>query len=199
MKKSIVDIFKACLFTFGGQFYLNLSRENLTDDDMPALCLFLNEHPTIVSINLSNNHIGERGTKILACKLNVTLHVTSLDISNNYLGPNGAKHIVSMILTNMPYLNQLRISYCRIGTEGAKSLGSLVNLNYLDGLVYHGRFFTKYGTEAYLEKVFTENKKTPSSLVSLCLIQARKLQQKNPSLINTLPPELKEKINSPIF
>src|SRR3990167_6764698 len=40
---------------------LNLSQQNLTDQDMPEITRFLLDHPNIRSLDLSLNHIGDQG------------------------------------------------------------------------------------------------------------------------------------------
>lgn len=92
---------------------LNLSFQRLTDNDIPALCHFLRQHPEITNLNLSVNNIGSIGAKMLSD--NHTL--LSLNISWNNLGQEGAE-----AFKDNDTLTNLDISWNKIGDAGAEFL-----------------------------------------------------------------------------
>ena len=65
---------------------LNLSRQNLTDKDIPELTKFLFENPDITTLNLSLNNIGDRGIADFA-ERNQT--IVQLNFSGNNISDDG--------------------------------------------------------------------------------------------------------------
>ncbi len=118
---------------------LNLYLQALTDDDIPSLIEFLNQHPEITSLILISNKIGDAGAKLLAA--NTT--IISLGLSANQVGDEGAMALAAT--TSIVYLN---LYHNKIGVKGAKALASNYIIISLD---LHANVIGEEGREALEE------------------------------------------------
>ncbi|HAU2018002.1 TPA: GALA protein, partial [Legionella pneumophila] len=98
---------------------LTLSFLNLTDNDIPLLCEFLQHHPAITSLDLSHNDITASGVKLFVNKTSIS----SLNISHNNIGPEGAKS-----LSEDSHITTLDVSFNSIGDDGIKALAANAKL-----------------------------------------------------------------------
>ncbi|WP_131783995.1 hypothetical protein [Legionella gresilensis] len=92
---------------------LNLSNQNVRDEDLIDVINFLISHPQIKTVNLSQNQIGAAGAKGFALH-NTT--ATLVDLSWNRIGDVGAKDfaLYNRITTAVD------LSFNQIGNDGAK-------------------------------------------------------------------------------
>ncbi len=131
---------------------LNLASKSLADGDIPALLLFLNQHPEIKELSLRLNSLTEKGAATLAA--NKTL--TTLDISGNNIGVAGATALAAnqtlttlnvrhnkigdagaVALAANKLLKTLNISLNKIGVAGATALAANQTLTTLDVSFYN--------------------------------------------------------------
>lgn len=101
---------------------LNLSYKNLSPEDAVTICIYLNRHPEIRSLDVSWNQIGDEGARVLAA--NTTL--TTLNVRANLIGDEGAK-----ALAKNTSLKSLNVLCNRIGDEGAIALATNTSLTSL--------------------------------------------------------------------
>lgn len=90
----------------GGE-YLDLSNQDLNDNDVGELINFLDRHPRITSLYLNNNRIGNKGAGLLANR-----NLRSLSLNNNLIGNEGAK------LLAKSNIQLLSLMSCRINNDG---------------------------------------------------------------------------------
>ncbi|KAJ3429125.1 ynein regulatory complex subunit [Anaeramoeba flamelloides] len=73
---------------------IDLSINEINDDDLEKLGEALEQNSSILHINLSFNKITDRGIKILSNSLKSNLYLKSLDLSGNKIGDNGVKELL---------------------------------------------------------------------------------------------------------
>ena len=66
--------------------YLNLSRQGLTDKNIPELTRFLLDHPGVTILNLSLNNIGNQGLADFAER---NLSIINANFSGNIISDSG--------------------------------------------------------------------------------------------------------------
>ncbi|KAJ3431402.1 ynein regulatory complex subunit [Anaeramoeba flamelloides] len=74
---------------------VDLSINEIDDDDLEKLGEALEHNSSILHINLSFNKITDRGIKILSNSLKSNLYLKSLDLSGNKIGDNGVKELLN--------------------------------------------------------------------------------------------------------
>jgi hypothetical protein len=92
---------------------LDLSRQNLTDDDMPELVRFLMDYPKITSVNLSLNNIGDQGIADFAER---NLTVTEVNFAGNIISDHGA----AIFAYKNRVIEQVNFSHNRISELGVE-------------------------------------------------------------------------------
>ncbi len=92
---------------------LDLSRQNLTDKDMPEVIKFLMQYPNIKSLNLSMNNIGDQGIADFAER---NLTVTQVNFAGNIIGDNGA----AIFAYKNRVIEQVNFSHNRISEKGVE-------------------------------------------------------------------------------
>lgn len=142
---------------------LDLSSQELSDDDIEKLVESLKNNTHIQYLVLSYNNIGDKRAKALASLTNIK----SLDLAVNQIGPEGAKFLargkfetlslsgnyignegIAAFRDNATLL-RLEADECGIGTEGIKQL--LTNNTKLVELKLKGNHLTDLGIAALPE------------------------------------------------
>lgn len=90
---------------------LNLSRQDLTDKDIPDLIQFLRQYPKITSLNLSLNNIGDQGVADFAERNMTVVHV---NFAGNIISDGG----VAIFAYKNQVVEQVNFSHNRITEEG---------------------------------------------------------------------------------
>jgi uncharacterized membrane protein len=90
---------------------LNLSRQDLTDKDIPDLIRFLRQYPTITSLNLSLNNIGDQGLADFAERNQTVVHV---NFAGNIISDGG----VALFAYKNMVVEQVNFSHNRITEDG---------------------------------------------------------------------------------
>jgi Leucine-rich repeat (LRR) protein len=126
---------------------LNLSCQNLTDEDIEVLCEALKNNTYLTELNIRGNKIGDAGAKALAKNTTITqlfiysnklsaagakalaknTTIARLDIRGNQIGAAGAE-----ALAQNTTIAQLDISDNEIGAAGAKALAKNTTIARLD-------------------------------------------------------------------
>jgi hypothetical protein len=80
---------------------INLSNENLDDDNIDDLSEFLKNQNHVMQLSLKRNNIQDRGAKKLAevIKLNLS-RLNNLELTRNKITEDGAKEIYSALIKN---------------------------------------------------------------------------------------------------
>lgn len=107
---------------YGDEKYLVMDYCMLSDEDIPSLRAYLDEHEDIAVLSLSHNNIGPKG----AAQLAQLLSIAYLNISKNPIGSEGAKAIA-----NNPILENINALNSDIGDEGAIALANNPHLKSL--------------------------------------------------------------------
>ncbi|KAJ3431203.1 leucine rich repeat family protein [Anaeramoeba flamelloides] len=74
---------------------VDLSINEIDDDDLEKLGEALEHNSSVLHINLSFNKITDRGIKILSNSLKSNLYLKSLDLSGNKIGDNGVNELLN--------------------------------------------------------------------------------------------------------
>lgn len=90
---------------------LDLSGQNLGDDDAAALAEALQFNTSLHTINLKNNKIGPVGAEVLGKALKENSTVTTLDVSNNLFGDKGGLRFIEAISGNTALID-LNLDLC---------------------------------------------------------------------------------------
>ena len=109
--------------------YLDLSNQNLSDDDIIQLCEAIVSNDKLTSLDVSENNIGDKGADYLSKMMNLT----SLSVSDNRIGDIGAAS-----LSMMSNLISLDVNFNHIRYPGATSLAGmkyLTHLSYTENLL----------------------------------------------------------------
>lgn len=97
---------------------LNLTRQELTDGDMPEIIQFLTQNPAIKNLNLSLNHIGDEGIVMLA-EYNQT--IAHLNLSGNNITDQG----IADFATKNQHIIEANFSHNLITEKGIESFAHL--------------------------------------------------------------------------
>jgi len=108
---------------------LDLSRCGLGVLAGDAVGTGLKNHPSLTQLNLARNQLGEHGAKKLCKGLQTNTVLTSLDISRNKIGGRGVSAITSLICNPNTNLRILNLFGNSIGIEGARFIGSALQVN----------------------------------------------------------------------
>lgn len=117
---------------------LNLFRKEITDNELPQICAFINKNPQVKSLNLNgdssltSNHLTEDGCKILAKNLLQNKNFVALHLNNNEVGNRGIEY-----LAQLKQLTLLDIAATGIDEHGVfhlRNLKKLVSLDVSDNL-----------------------------------------------------------------
>ncbi|KTD65491.1 leucine-rich repeat domain-containing protein [Legionella spiritensis] len=103
---------------------LDLARLDVTDDDIPLVCDYLQENPEIIGVDLSHNSIHAQGIAQLA----EIKTIEYLNLSRNF----GVRNDGAYELARMNNLKALRVEWCSIERTGVKALATLPSLQALD-------------------------------------------------------------------
>ena len=103
--------------------FLEISRQELTDDDILPLTHALAKNQLLTFLNLRSNNIGDEGARALANNQSIT----SLNLSHNNIGDEGAR-----ALANNQSITSLDLRENNIGAEGAKALANNQSITSLD-------------------------------------------------------------------
>jgi Leucine-rich repeat (LRR) protein len=76
--------------------HLNLSTNEMVDDDMVVLAMVLENISSLISLNLSGNKIGNIGAKVIANMLPGSM-VTYLNLSDNKIGDEGGSALLDVL------------------------------------------------------------------------------------------------------
>lgn len=110
---------------------LNLSRQNLSDEDIPELILFLWQHPEITVLDLSLNHIGNIG---LAFFVERNETVNQVNFAGNNINDEGLVHFArkNQVVTQVNFCYNL-VSEKGIHTYAEKNHACYSSRFYLVG------------------------------------------------------------------
>jgi hypothetical protein len=97
---------------------LNLTRQDLTDKDIPDLIQFLTLNPTIRKVDLSLNNIGNLGLGIFAEKNKTVMHI---DMTGNNITDEGLADFAS----KNQCVTEVNFSHNMISEEGIETFANL--------------------------------------------------------------------------
>lgn len=107
----------------GRELYQRFGKR-LTEEDMPALCNFLQSQPEVISVDLSYNPLGDQSMQILAENLFHQDNTLSyINLTQCDMNATGLKWISS---SNFLKLQKICLLGNKFGTEGAKYIGQLI-------------------------------------------------------------------------
>ena len=124
-----------CLKVFGLIKYLpkleklDLSENNLNDNDIKSFIQTFKLNKTIKSLNLSKNSITSNGAFYIAESLNKNETLESLNISNNDINDTGLNSLFNTLSSNNSNLLELNLSYNNLKKENFSSLSDYLSLN----------------------------------------------------------------------
>ena len=107
---------------------LNLFSNDIGPEGAKALAGVLKENKTLTTLNLGSNNIDSEGAKALAAALEVNKTLTTLNLSDNNIGPEEAKALAEALEVNKT-LTTLDLFHNNIGPEGAKELAEALKVN----------------------------------------------------------------------
>ena len=108
---------------------LDLSENNLNDENMKSFVQALKTNKSIKSLNLSKNSITSNGAFYLAELLNKNETLENLNISNNNINDTGLNSLFNTLSSNGPNLLELDLSYNNLKKENFSSLSDYLSLN----------------------------------------------------------------------
>lgn len=107
---------------------INLSGHNIRSDGAIALADVMQDNFSITSINLDNNNIQPYGTKTLADAIKNHPSLTSINLNNNDVRDHGAKACAEVIKAN-PHLTSIFLAKNNIEVEGAIALAEAIKIS----------------------------------------------------------------------
>ena len=112
-----------------GVTYLDISWNNIGDDGIAQLATALQANTTIKSLHISANFsIAVNGAESLGRALSVNSSLEELDISYTRIGDEGVAHIANALQTNTT-LKVMDVLDCGISCKGAESLAKALSVN----------------------------------------------------------------------
>ena len=108
---------------------LDLSENNLNDNDIKSFILSLNLNKSIKSLNLSKNSITSNGAFYIAEVLNKNETLQILNISNNDINNTGLNSLFNTLSSNSSNLLELNLSYNNLQKDDFSSLADYLSLN----------------------------------------------------------------------
>ena len=107
---------------------LDLSQQNLEDDDILKLAESLKHNNTVTTLNLSHNRIGSEGARALAKALQVNSTLTDLRLGHNEIGDAGGRALGEALLVNSTLTN-LELNHNPIDKRGMIGLAEGLKAN----------------------------------------------------------------------
>ena len=107
---------------------LDLSKEGLGSASASAILIgaLIDANASITSLDLCFNMLGSEGAKALASGISANASVTRILVSGNCLGDAGATILCEALReSKMTNVQELELSYNRIGPEGAKAVAAM--------------------------------------------------------------------------
>ena len=114
---STIVIFCDCLKTNNTLFEINLSNNNITDEDVEKLTEAIKVNTTVQILDISCNKIRDEGINALNNCLKINNMLRKLNISKNIISDYGAEHLAEAITINKA-LKELNISKNLISKNG---------------------------------------------------------------------------------
>ncbi|HBC71321.1 MAG TPA: hypothetical protein DCZ38_00870, partial [Coxiellaceae bacterium] len=105
----------------GVKFGYGADKINDFNKEIEELKKYLEENPTVTTLNLFSNDIGPEGAKALAGVLKENKTLTTLNLGSNNIDSEGAKALAGVLKVNTT-LTTLDLENNNIGPEGAKAL-----------------------------------------------------------------------------
>ena len=116
--------------------WLNLTHNQLTDEEAKCLAEAINDKCQLRKLNLAANNISDTGAQHLAKAINNSdCRLHTLDLSENKILVTGARHLAKAINNNNCRLLMLNLSYNNISHTGVKYLAKAINDNNCQLLV----------------------------------------------------------------
>ena len=116
--------------------YLNLTNDNLKDDDIKIITDYIKDNKTIKTLILNNNNISSGSGFYFADCLSRNKILEDLYLSNNNIRENGLNTLINILINNNTTLKKLDISYNNLTREDFYIIGQYIsnnlNLKYLD-------------------------------------------------------------------
>ena len=116
--------------------YLNLTNDNLKDDDIKIITDYIKDNKTIKTLILNNNNISSGSGFYFADCLSRNKILEDLYLSNNNIRENGLNTLINILINNNTTLKKLDISYNNLTREDFNIIGQYIsnnlNLKYLD-------------------------------------------------------------------
>lgn len=120
---------------------LDISKLQLSNDDVGYLVKGLNENSTLKSLSLAGNKLAWQGSTLLANYLRENATLEELDVSANELHDNGAFAFRETLIMNSTLL-YLNLSNCGIKDEGLLAIAEGLSANQsLEALHLWGNHF----------------------------------------------------------
>lgn len=118
--------------------FLDLSRRNLSDNDVICLAKILKMDTKINAIDLSDNYIGSDGVWNLVEALKVNRNIWNIKIEYNRIGIKGAEYLAELILSDVEYLRGHLRESRKLDIEQYNTIKRLDNIfKYLDSISIH--------------------------------------------------------------
>ncbi|MDG1436419.1 MAG: hypothetical protein P8P83_01350 [Rickettsiaceae bacterium] len=107
---------------------LNLGGNDIGDDGVAGLAIFLKKNGTLTELDLQCNHIGNKGAVLLAKALKTNTTLTTLNLARNAIGAEGAEALADSLKENNT-LTSLALLSNNIGNKGAVLLAKALKTN----------------------------------------------------------------------
>ena len=116
--------------------YLDLSNNNIDDDDLKLIMEYLNDNNNLKTIILNNNNISSTGGFYIANTLSKNKTLNEIMISHNNLNDNGLNSFINILINTKSLISKLDLSFNNLKQENIITLANFLsinpNLKYLD-------------------------------------------------------------------
>ena len=116
--------------------YLNLSNNELHDDDIKLISDYLKDNKSIIILLLNGNNISSSGGFYISDFLSKNKTLEELYLSHNNLNENGLSTLINILMNNNSTLKNLDLSYNKLTRSEFILIGQYIsnnlNLKYLD-------------------------------------------------------------------
>ena len=110
-------------------FSIDLSGNELSDDDIKNFCEFLKSNKVIKIVTLSNNKISTNGGFFLADALVKNKTIETLNISHNNINESGIASLLNVLTNNNNTVTNLNIGYNNLKKEDFQAISEYFNSN----------------------------------------------------------------------